>query len=162
MRNPHLTIIFLSNEQHCCIEEILFLRGFCTDLKNRKQFQLSNKALCKESYKSAPDLWAISVLQHFCVLQHRTCKRVYSRTGSNKWAFPSSTSQRAGALQGATFHLLDSVNHLQDQRLALQLICFLTSPNTEGSLRRCKNLNTTCSGKESLRKFAEANLLIIF
>lgn len=46
--------------------------------------------------------------------------------------------------------------------LALQLICFLTSPNTEGSLRGCKNLNTPCSGKESLRKFAEANLLIIF
>lgn len=69
---------------------------------------------------------------------------------------------KAGALQGATFHLLNSINHLQDLRLALQLICFLTSPNTEGSLRGCKNLNTTCSGKESLRKFAEANLLIIF
>lgn len=38
----------------------------------------------------------------------------------------------------------------------------LISPNTQGSFRGSKDLNNTCSGKESLRKFAEANLLIFF
>lgn len=38
----------------------------------------------------------------------------------------------------------------------------LISPNTQGSFRGRKDLNNTCSGKESLRKFAEANLLIFF
>lgn len=81
-------------------------------------------------------------------------------TGNNRWASPSNTSQRVYArCNFSTVGLTNSSEGFETHTAACLLS--LIPPNTQGSERGLKDLNNTCSCKESLRKFAEAKFTVL-
>ena len=128
-----LTIIFL-------LQQIALLHkgetlSFCGD------FILTSEKGSKPTYLTDP-CEMTTTRQH---LVSGKCQRFssWSRTGleqrdiswlGTKRASPNNTSHRAYALQIAIFHLLDSLIHLKDLRLTLQLVCFLSSHQTHKAL----------------------------
>lgn len=95
------------------------------------------------------------------VLQDRTQKKGVSQDWEQQMGFSKQHLSKGICFTRCNFSPVGLANSSEgfEVRTAACLLS-LPSPNTQGSFRGHKDLNNTCSGKESLRKFAEANLLI--
>lgn len=132
-----------------------------TDLRGSKQNQVvSNRPLCKERYKAAPNLWEMSVT--YFDLHNRAWKKGVSHEWEQQMGFSEQHLSKGIYFTRCNFSPAGLTNSSEgSETCTAACLLSLISPNTQGSFRGCKDLNT-CSGKESLGKFAETNLPFFF